>query len=89
MLSSEEEASGDGREQRAIIESLVSILPSQHNAVTCKFLLQMLKLANVYSVSPALISELEKRVGVMLEDANVNDLLIPRYKSADQPKHMK
>ncbi|KAM1181828.1 hypothetical protein ACFX2I_000341 [Malus domestica] len=74
------------KEQKAIIESLVSILPPQNEALPCKFLLQMLKLAMLYSASPALISELEKRAGMMLKDANVNDLLIPSYYNADQGK---
>ncbi|XP_030499842.2 BTB/POZ domain-containing protein DOT3 [Cannabis sativa] len=79
-----EEGIAHGKRQKMIIENLVSLLPPQHEAVSCKFLLQMLKIANVYSVTPALISELEKRVGMLLEDANANDLLIPRYKNADQ-----
>ncbi|CAL9001653.1 unnamed protein product [Prunus brigantina] len=74
------------KEQKAIIESLVSVLPPQNEAVSCKFLLRMLKMAMLYSASPALISELEKRVGMMLEDANVNDLLIPSCNNADQGK---
>ncbi|CAN6542215.1 unnamed protein product [Malus baccata var. baccata] len=74
------------KEQKAIIESIVSILPPQNKALPCKFLLRMLKLATLYSASPALISELEKRAGMMLEDANVSDLLIPRYYNADQGK---
>jgi hypothetical protein len=49
----------------------------------------MLKMAMVYSASQALISELEKRVGMMLENANVNDLLIPNYKREDQGKFVK
>ncbi|XVF17247.1 hypothetical protein REPUB_Repub10bG0103400 [Reevesia pubescens] len=80
----EEESSGQNKEQRTIIESLVSMLPSQNGAVSCKFLLQMLKTAMVYSASPALISDLERRIGIMLEDANVIDLLIPNYKNEDQ-----
>ncbi|XWS41574.1 hypothetical protein CRYUN_Cryun17cG0093400 [Craigia yunnanensis] len=80
----EEESSAQNKEQRTIIENLVSILPSQHEAISCKFLLQMLKTAMVYSASPALISDLEKKIGMMLEDANVNDLLIPNYKNEDQ-----
>ncbi|CAL8164071.1 unnamed protein product [Prunus armeniaca] len=74
------------KEQKAIIESLVSVLPPKNEAVSCKFLLRMLKMAMLYSASPALISELEKRVGMMLEDANVNDLLIPSCNNADQGK---
>ncbi|CAK9163247.1 unnamed protein product [Ilex paraguariensis] len=82
----QEGAVGNNKEQRTIIESLVSLLPPQKEAVSCKFLLWMLKMAIVYSASPALISDLEKRVGMVLEDANVIDLLIPSYTMGDQGK---
>ncbi|KAF8411467.1 hypothetical protein HHK36_004018 [Tetracentron sinense] len=75
---------GQNKEQRMVIESLVSILPPQREAVSCKFLLRMLKMAMVYSATPALVLELEKRVGMVLEDANVNDLLIPIYRNGDE-----
>ncbi|CAJ2677057.1 unnamed protein product [Trifolium pratense] len=81
-----QESAAHSKEQTTIIESLVSIIPTQQEAVPCKFLLQMLKMAMMYSVSPALISDLEKRVGMVLEDAEVNDLLIPRYQNRDQGK---
>jgi hypothetical protein len=77
---------GRTKEHRMIIESLVSILPPQKEAVSCKFLVQMLKMAIMHSASPALISELEKRVGMVLENANVIDLLIPSYTGGDQGK---
>lgn len=77
------------KEHRVIIENLVSILPPQKEAVPCNFLLRMLKLALMYSASPALISELEKRVGMVLENANVSDLLIPGYMVQDQGKPSK
>ena len=83
------ESTGHSKEQRTIIESLVSIIPPQQEAVSCKFLLQILKMAMMYSVSPALTSYLEKRVGMVLEDAEVNDLLIPRYQNKDQGKMSK
>lgn len=78
-----------GKEQKAIIESLVSLLPPQNEAVSCKFLSKLLRMAIMYSATLALISELEKRVGMMLEHATVNDLLIPRYNIADQGNLMK
>ncbi|CAI9109454.1 OLC1v1009276C1 [Oldenlandia corymbosa var. corymbosa] len=84
--SSQEGAIGKSKEYRMIIENLVSVLPPQKEAVTCKFLLWMLKMALVFSTSQALISELEKRVGMVLEKANVNDLLIPTYTVGDQGK---
>ncbi|KAK7399552.1 hypothetical protein VNO78_10737 [Psophocarpus tetragonolobus] len=78
------ESNGHSKEQKTIIESLISIIPPQHDAVSCKFMLQMLKMAMMYSVSPALTTDLEKRVSMVLEDAEVNDLLIPRYKNGEQ-----
>lgn len=82
--TNKQESTRHSKEQTTIIESLISIIPPQQEAVPCKFLLQMLKMAMMYSVSPALISDLEKRVGAVLEDAEVNDLLIPRYQYGDQ-----
>ncbi|KAF9623756.1 hypothetical protein IFM89_005263 [Coptis chinensis] len=40
----------------------------------------------VYLATPALVSELEKRVGMVLEDATVNDLLIPTYNNGTERK---
>ncbi|KAL7143980.1 hypothetical protein ABFS83_08G227800 [Erythranthe nasuta] len=81
-----EEDSRPIREQRIIVESLVSLLPSEKEAVSCKFLLKMLKMAILYSASPALVAELEKRTGLVLETADVNDLLIPSYTAGNKIK---
>ncbi|XP_016446304.2 BTB/POZ domain-containing protein DOT3 isoform X1 [Nicotiana tabacum] len=74
----------NNKEQRIIIESLISILPPQKEAVSCKFLLRLLKMAMLYAASPALISELEKRIGMVFENAGLNDLLIPSYAVSEQ-----
>ncbi|CAN1190455.1 BTB/POZ domain-containing protein DOT3 [Linum perenne] len=76
-------------EQTTIIENLISLLPPQQEAVSCRFLLQMLNMATVYSASQALITQLEKRVGIILDKATVNDLLIPNYQTADRGKLLK
>ncbi|XP_016509774.1 BTB/POZ domain-containing protein DOT3-like isoform X2 [Nicotiana tabacum] len=75
---------GQNKERRTIIESLVSILPPQKEAVPCKFLLWMLKKAIVYAPSPVLVFELEKRISMVLENATVNDLLIPTNSVGEQ-----
>ncbi|PKA56129.1 Root phototropism protein 3 [Apostasia shenzhenica] len=67
------------REQRMVIESLISIIPTQRDSVTCGFLLRLLRLASMMKVAPALVTELEKRVGMQLEQASLTDLLIPAY----------
>ncbi|CAN4097282.1 unnamed protein product [Withania somnifera] len=75
---------GHNKELRTIIESLISVLPPQKEAVSCKFLLRLLKMSIAYAASPALISELEKRIAMVLENASANDLLIPTYAVGEQ-----
>ncbi|XP_013661291.2 root phototropism protein 3-like isoform X2 [Brassica napus] len=64
------------KEQRMIVESLISIIPPQKDSVTCTFLLRLLRAASMLKVAPALTTELEKRVGMQLEQATLQDLLI-------------
>ncbi|XP_010272951.1 PREDICTED: root phototropism protein 3-like [Nelumbo nucifera] len=71
------------KEQRMIIESLISILPSQKDSISCSFLLRLLRMANMLKVAPALVTELEKRVGMQFEQATLSDLLIPSYNKSD------
>lgn len=71
------------KDQRMIIESLISIIPPQKDSVSCSFLLRLLRMANMLKVAPALVTELEKRVGMQLEQAALPDLLIPSYNRSD------
>ncbi|KAL6964240.1 26S proteasome regulatory subunit 6B [Sarracenia purpurea var. burkii] len=71
------------KDQRLIIESLISIIPPQKDSVSCSFLLRLLRLANLLKVAPALVTELEKRVGMQFEQANLPDLLIPCYNKSE------
>lgn len=72
------------REQRMVIESLISIIPAQRDSVTCGFLLRLLRQASMLKVAPALVTELEKRVGMQLEQANLADLMIPAFYSKSE-----
>ncbi|KAJ4964215.1 hypothetical protein NE237_024154 [Protea cynaroides] len=71
------------RQQRLIIESLISIIPTQKDCVTCSFLLRLLRMANKLTVAPALVTELEKRVGMQFDQAALPDLLIPSYNKSE------
>ncbi|CAN6239849.1 unnamed protein product [Urochloa humidicola] len=62
---------------RLLVEKMASLLPAERNAVSCSFLLKLLKAANVLSASPATKAELTRRAAMQLEDAGVGDLLIP------------
>lgn len=71
------------KDQRMIIESLISIIPPQKDSVSCSCLLRLLRMANMLKVAPALITELEKRVGMQFEQATLSDLLIPTYNKSE------
>ncbi|KAL5212383.1 hypothetical protein ABZP36_023230 [Zizania latifolia] len=75
--------SAPAREQRMVVESIISITPPQRDSVSCGFLLRLLRLAIMLKAAPALVTELEKRVGMQLEQAALADLLIPSYSRAD------
>ncbi|KAK4357809.1 hypothetical protein RND71_023419 [Anisodus tanguticus] len=81
--SRDEVPSLQAKDQRMIIESLISILPQQKDSVSCSFLLRLLRMANLLKVAPALVTELEKRVGMQFEQATLADLLIPSYNKSE------
>ncbi|XP_062222885.1 BTB/POZ domain-containing protein At1g67900-like [Phragmites australis] len=62
---------------RLLLEKIVSLLPAERDAVSCGFLLKLLKAANILSASAASKAELVRRVAWQLEEASVADLLIP------------
>ncbi|XP_028116981.1 root phototropism protein 3-like [Camellia sinensis] len=71
------------KDQRMIIESLISIIPPQKDSVSCSFLLRLLRVANMLKVAHALVTDLEKRVGMQFEQASLLDLLIPSYNKSE------
>ena len=63
----------DVDEQRCLLETLVSLLPSEKQSVSCGFLIKLLK----SSVSLEDVRrKLSRRIGEKLEEASVDDLLI-------------
>ncbi|XP_010248658.1 PREDICTED: BTB/POZ domain-containing protein At1g67900 isoform X2 [Nelumbo nucifera] len=62
---------------RLLLESIVSLLPLERDAVSCSFLLKLLKAASILRASSSSKMELARRVGIQLEEATVCDLLIP------------
>lgn len=69
---------------RLLLESLISLLPAEKGAVSCSFLLKLLKAANILNASLSSKMELARRVGVQLEEATVADLLIPSLSYTNQ-----
>lgn len=75
--SDSDSASEISSKHRLLLESIVSLLPAEKGAVSCSFLLKLLKAANILNASSSSKMELARRVGLQLEEATVNDLLIP------------
>ncbi|XP_058772112.1 BTB/POZ domain-containing protein At1g67900-like [Vicia villosa] len=59
-----------------VLESIVNLLPGEQGAVSCSFLIKLLKVANVLNSSSSSKTELVKRAGLQLEEATVDDLLM-------------
>ncbi|XP_076935221.1 BTB/POZ domain-containing protein At1g67900-like [Bidens hawaiensis] len=74
-LTSESDPSGS--QSRKLLESIISLLPVESNAVSCSFLLKLLKAVNILQASGSSKLELARRVALQLDEAKVCDLMIP------------
>ncbi|CAH8351397.1 unnamed protein product [Eruca vesicaria subsp. sativa] len=63
-------------EQRSLLETLISLLPSEKQSVSCGFLIKLLKSSVSMDCGEEVRRELSRRIGEKLEEANVDDLLI-------------
>uniref|UniRef100_A0A0R0KST2 NPH3 domain-containing protein n=1 Tax=Glycine max TaxID=3847 RepID=A0A0R0KST2_SOYBN len=69
-------------EQKEILETLVSNLPlekSSKAATATRFLFGLLRTTNILNASEACRDALEKKIGLQLEEATLDDLLVPSY----------
>ncbi|KAK7251143.1 hypothetical protein RIF29_34081 [Crotalaria pallida] len=70
-------------EQKELLETLVSNLPleksSKKPSTATRFLFGLLRTANILNASEACRDALEKKIGLQLEEATLDDLLIPSY----------
>ncbi|KAE8009567.1 hypothetical protein FH972_005998 [Carpinus fangiana] len=67
------------KKQRVIVEAMVSLLPTQSrkSPVPMAFLSSLLKTAIAASASTSCRSDLERRIGLQLDQAILEDILIP------------
>lgn len=69
---------------RRILETIVSMIPSDRGSVSVGFLLRLLSTA-IYlgGVSPVTKTELRRRASIQFEEATVGDLLLPSHSPSD------
>lgn len=68
--------SGDLVKTRSIVDTIVWLLPSEKGAVSCGFLLKLLKMVILVDSGEMVKMDLVKKIGQQLEEASVHDLLI-------------
>ncbi|CAA2970925.1 Hypothetical predicted protein [Olea europaea subsp. europaea] len=70
-------------DQRDLLETVIANLPvektSNSTSNSTRFLFGLLRTANILNISEACRASLEKKIGYQLEQATLDDLLIPSY----------
>lgn len=66
-------------EQKTLLEETENLLPLRKKLVSTKFLFGMLRTAMILRASPSCSSNLEKRIGMQLDQAILEDLLVPSF----------
>jgi APA family basic amino acid/polyamine antiporter len=66
-------------EQKNLLEEVDRLLPVQKGLVPTKVLIGMLRVSMILKASSTCVSNLEKRVGMQLDQASLEDLLLPNY----------
>ncbi|XP_076957359.1 putative BTB/POZ domain-containing protein At5g13600 [Bidens hawaiensis] len=64
-------------DQKILLEEIVDLLPGQKQVVPTKLLLRLLRTSMILHCSPLCIGNLEKRIGSQLDQASIEDILIP------------
>ncbi|XP_061345421.1 BTB/POZ domain-containing protein At3g44820-like [Gastrolobium bilobum] len=66
-----------------LLESVEKLLPQKKGKSFCRFLLGLLRVALILNVNQTCKDSLEKRIGMQLELATLDSLLIPAYSDSD------
>ncbi|KAL4644980.1 hypothetical protein ACB092_02G203400 [Castanea dentata] len=80
--SSSSSTTASEAEQKELLETIVANLPlekSSRSSTATRFLFGLLRTANILNASEACRAVLEKKIGLQLEQATLDDLLIPSY----------
>lgn len=64
-------------DQRSLLEGIVELLPSEKCVTSTKFLLRLLRTSMVLHASQVTQENLERKIGLQLDEAALEDLLIP------------
>ncbi|KVH90121.1 NPH3 domain-containing protein, partial [Cynara cardunculus var. scolymus] len=66
-------------EKRVVLETIVGLLPREKNAISISFLSMLLRAAKYLDTTVVCKLDLEKRIGLQLSQAVLDDILIPSF----------
>ncbi|KAL5731680.1 hypothetical protein ACHQM5_004385 [Ranunculus cassubicifolius] len=66
-------------EQKQLLEEIDHMLPIEKGIASTKFLFGLLRTAMILRASPTSIANLERRIGMQLDQATLEDLLMPNF----------
>ncbi|CAM6120538.1 unnamed protein product [Calypogeia fissa] len=69
-------------EQRLLLSTIEGLLPMQKGVTSSRFLFGLLRTAMILNASSECKTNLERRIGMQLEQASLDDLLMPNYSYA-------
>ncbi|XVF46834.1 hypothetical protein PTKIN_Ptkin03bG0059800 [Pterospermum kingtungense] len=70
-------------DQKVLLESIEKLLPKKKGKSFCRFLLGLLRVALILGVNQTCQYSLERKIGMQLELASLDGLLIPSYSDSD------
>ncbi|KAL3530439.1 hypothetical protein ACH5RR_009761 [Cinchona calisaya] len=70
-------------DQKDLLESIIKLLPDRKGKSFCRFLLGLLRVAFILRVNDTCEESLERRIGMQLDLATLDGLLIPSYSDSD------
>lgn len=73
--------------KRRILETIVSLIPAEKGSVSIRFLLRLLSTANLVGASPVTKAELLRLCGLQLDEATLDDLLLPTQSPNAKTSH--
>ncbi|CAH2051959.1 unnamed protein product [Thlaspi arvense] len=73
----------DLMKHKTVIETLVWLLPSEKDSVSCGFLLKLLKAVTMLNSGEMVKEQLVRRIGQQLEEASVAELLIKSHQGSE------
>lgn len=76
-------AESTGLKHKMLLETIVSLMPNEKGSCSCSLMLRLLKAATILGVDATSKMDLARRVGLQLDEASLNDILIPSLSYAN------